>query len=771
MNNIHNHLNNYIEQRKIKIPQPTTEQYHILNQIFTHKNNVTISSCPGSGKTTLIQFISLLDLSLSSTSSSTSTSSTSLSTSSISYNEIFQNHNILVLMYNKALAVESGKKFRKNKCKNIRCQTIHSFAYNNYRTKNRSYDDTLLLDILEENTSPITEFDYSMIIIDEFQDATPILFNFVQKIIIDNINDSPQIIVMGDPLQELYKFRGADSRFMTLAKEVFLNGRLHFDSLQMSYTNRCPQNICRLINVCYNGPDSKFHVMKSNKPGGNIRVCIGSMQKIIIDELKLLKQKSVDFSMEDVMIIVPSLKHIQNLKNTLSRNGIYVVVSDSECLDLKTTKNKVLITTFHGSKGLERKICFVTNFSNDYYKFYATDHDPEVISNTFYVALSRSNDYLYLIRNSYSEFPLWCPREYLERLKNEGVLQLYDEPLTKQFIVNENQDNFDEKKNIVSVTELTKNLSNEFKQEFGNIVKFTQLKQKSTLYKYDDVICTNYSTKTTDFYLNGYKIYENISKYIGQSVTIFFELYLYNKQQTKNKKKNRDPRIIDSIDNTIEEILKLYPEGNSYTRYYKKFLSETNYITTFKDILYYCVLREGLNSDDITVLNQIKYLHKIPDVFEVPYDDNVDTEIDSGVGDNYENSKLICCLESIIDDDHESHFEQPISCLFLNKTINGKIDVICNNHRVIEIKFKNSLDIEDYVQLFLYSVIMSINKRGHYNYELYNAKTNEHFFMRKIDNDQITKLMKLLLYPTKNEIFKLTDSEFIEKYRKCVLIQ
>lgn len=745
---IQNILYTYIQEHNIKIPNPTNSQFNILNVVFNDKCNVIVNSIPGSGKTTLIQYISLLD------------QSTNSQTSYTSHN-INKHRNILVLMYNKGLCVESKQKFKKNKCNNIQCQTIHSFAYNNYKSRNKSYDDTLLLDILRDNPSPIFDFNYSMIIIDEFQDATPILFKFIQKILIDNLHDNPQIIVMGDPLQELYKFRGADSRFMTLASDVFLGGRYNFKSLRMEYTNRCPQEICRLINVCYFGYDSKFQIMKSHKTGGKIRVCIGHQNKIIIDEINLLKNNGVKFNMEDIMIIVPSLKNIQKLKNILASNGIYIIVSDSEHLDSKTTKNKVLITTFHGSKGLERKICFVTNFSTDYYKYYATDFDPEIISNTFYVALSRTTEYLYLIRNSNSEFPNWCSRSTLELLKNEGTIELYDEPIRKSLIIKEDE-NEEIKNNTVNVTELTKNLSNEFKEKFSEYVKFIKLCSPSKQFQYDDVMCTNFSLNSTNFYQNGFSIYENISKYIGQAVIILFELYLYDKQQSKNTHKNRKPYILDYIDDEIHEMKKLYPEGNVYTRYYNHFLKNSNEYTSFKDIIYYCILRDSLKNNDISILNQIKYLKKVPDLFDISDND----EIDVFIGDNYQGSKLISILESIVDDTNYCVFEKSIMCSIFNKTIVGKIDVVCDDSRIIEFKFKNTLELEDFVQLFLYQIILKLNDpHKYYHYEIFNAKTKEHYYMKSIDFDKSIELLKLIIFPSVNTIQNLTNEEFINIYK------
>lgn len=779
-NNISIVLQSYFKTHNIRIPFPTEEQINILHKIVVEKKHTIVSSIPGSGKTTLVQYISLLRLAIQSQNNSIKVNGEKR------LEKINSNYEIdtLVLMYNKVLSLESQKKFKKSKCKNVKCQTIHSFAYTNYKTQNRSYDDTLLLDILKDNTMPINEFDYSLIIIDEFQDATDVLFRFVEKIIADNINDSPVILIMGDPLQELYSFRGADSRFMTLAQDVMLGGKLTFEKMKMSYTNRCPENICKFINTCYYGLNSKFEIMKSKKQGGKIRVCIGSLEKIIIQELKLLKINSVIFSMEDVMIIVPSLKNIGRLKSILSKNGIHVIVSDSEHINSKTTKDKVLITTFHGSKGLEKRVCFVSNFSTDYYKYYAVDFDQDVIPNTFYVALSRSSEYLYLIRNSSSEFPRWCNIDVLKELNSQNIIQLYEEPLQK-IKCGSNDDSsintMNEIKNKnICVTELTKNLSTDFKQEFSKIVKFNVLQKRSYNIDYPDVLCTNSSKNKTFFYDNGYKLYENISKYVGSSISIIFQFYLYYKQKRKGLVKNKYPLILDYIDECIYN-MKTHNNNdndndknksiniNAFTKYYDKHIkSSENESIDFIDVLYYIVLYDSICSNDISILNQIRYLrNNITDIFSIPHESHGDDEDE--MENNYDNSKLMTNLVEVCDIDYEAVFEYQVSCEIFNKNIIGKIDILCDNHIVIELKFKNSLDVEDLVQLFLYYCIMTISKpKLQYSYQIFNAKTGEKYALKYISFEKMKYLLNILINENKSntQFKKLSNAEFIEKYKK-----
>lgn len=734
-------LTQYICKNEIKLPEPTYEQYKILEHILIG-DNVCINSCPGSGKTTTIQYMSLLRI------------LELLQTKRIVNNS---EQSILVLMYNKALAMESRKKFEKNGCKNIKCQTIHSFAYSNYTTNNRSYDDTLLIDILEQDPQPNTHLNYKMIIIDEFQDATPILFYFVQKIIRDvkRFTDRcPQIIILGDPFQELYKFRGADARFMLKCENVFQDGGrgrfqrdskyINFKNCKMSYTNRCPKNICDFINHC-----CKDTIMYSKKEGGKIRVCIGFSQKIILNELRLLKQ-TVSFNMDEVLIIVPSLKGITSLKNALAKHSIFVAVSDCENIDEKTTRNKILITTFHGSKGLERKIVFVTNFCNDYYTHFAKDHNPNFITNTFYVGLSRSSEYLYLIRPSQSEFPKWCKRSDLEIMRDNGLIQLYNDPEGKP-IVSVSEKGLQ----LKYVTELTKNLSTQFKQRFGSKIKFCPNRKRNVNITYTDVICTTASTTPTFFYENGFKVYENISRFVGMAVTIFFELFLYEIQQRNGNILNQKPYVLDSIDVQVCEM-----DDSEYKYYYKRYINPSE-ATTFTDVIRYCVLKESLTNLDISILKQYKSLNYITDIFDIPQIKDRDC------GEFYENSLLMRTLQSVVNARSSALFEQHVGYCFENVNVQGIMDIFVDDYRIVEIKFKNSLDVEDFVQLFIYYVLMKYNYPDKkFMCEIYNAKTGEYYTMSPVDDEEARELLDMLLNATQNEHSELNDEEFIELYSK-----
>ena len=54
---------------------------------------------------------------------------------------------------------------------------------------------------------------------------------------------------------------------------------------------------------------------------------------------------------------------------------IYVPLSDEGPVDETIISNKLAFLSFHQSKGLERKVVFVFNFDNSYFKYYEKEYE------------------------------------------------------------------------------------------------------------------------------------------------------------------------------------------------------------------------------------------------------------------------------------------------------------------------------------------------------------------------------------------------------------
>ena len=113
---------------------------------------------------------------------------------------------------------------------------------------------------------------------------------------------------------------------------------------------------------------------------------------------------------EDIFVLAPSLKSekapIRKLENVTKRHmpeiKLYVPNSDIEKLDDEVVRNKLVFSTFHQAKGLERKVVMVFSFDSEYFTFYkrsAREHERVQCANELYVAATRSLEYVSFIHH------------------------------------------------------------------------------------------------------------------------------------------------------------------------------------------------------------------------------------------------------------------------------------------------------------------------------------------------------------------------------------
>ena len=70
---------------------------------------------------------------------------------------------------------------------------------------------------------------------------------------------------------------------------------------------------------------------------------------------------------------------MQKFENMLAERDIPIYVpsgDDSQIGSDRLVAKKVLFSTFHQSKGLERKVVVIFDFSGNYFKYFGRDYDP-----------------------------------------------------------------------------------------------------------------------------------------------------------------------------------------------------------------------------------------------------------------------------------------------------------------------------------------------------------------------------------------------------------
>ena len=81
-------------------------------------------------------------------------------------------------------------------------------------------------------------------------------------------------------------------------------------------------------------------------------------------------------------------------------------------------KNKLVFSTFHQAKGLERKIVIVFNFDGSYFKYFKKNSNPYECSNELYVAVTRAREHLILLHHYQNDFLPFIDQEELSNTTN-----------------------------------------------------------------------------------------------------------------------------------------------------------------------------------------------------------------------------------------------------------------------------------------------------------------------------------------------------------------
>jgi hypothetical protein len=347
--------------------------------------SVVVDSCPGSGK-----------------------SSTVISVA----NALPTTFRILQITYNSMLRKEFRDKIQGLHITNMDIHTYHSLAVRYFLPD--SYTDTRLRYILHNKILPKTSIPlFDLIVIDEAQDMSLLYFRFIKYFISCMKLDgkSIQVLILGDYKQRIYEYKGADSRFLTLAdilwsschhlKQVENNGVI-FKKCSLHTSYRITNSMGSFVNHVLMG-DVRIKTCREGVPVKYIRNSRYNIQKIVIHYIRKLIEsgdKPGDFFILGASI--RSIKsNIRKLENVLVSSGIpvYIPAFESDKMDERVIQGKVVFSTFHTIKGRERKHVFIIDFDNSYFTRFARSLPRDICPNTLYVGATRATETLFLLEN------------------------------------------------------------------------------------------------------------------------------------------------------------------------------------------------------------------------------------------------------------------------------------------------------------------------------------------------------------------------------------
>jgi hypothetical protein len=376
----HKNTNRYLFSLRRKNPIPMTiilsdEQCHILQKVKSNRN-VMVDAVAGTGKTTLI-----------------------LAVAKESPEKM-----ILQMTYNSSLRLDVKSKIHQLNLTNIKVHTFHSLAVRYYLPT--AFTDTEIRRILLKNTPPNTDLPkIDILVLDECQDMTFLYFQFIIKFVKD-MNTPTQLLVLGDYMQGLYEFKGADTRFLTMADQIWQHFPLlktpEFEKCTMRMSFRITNQICSFVNDVMLG-ESRMSASRDDQPVVYFRHSTDNIHRMVCAEICKLLQNGTKPS--EIFILGNSVKgvksNIRKLENKLVENGIpcHVPMMENDKIDDRVIGGKIVFTTFHAVKGRQRKYVFIMGFDNRYSRYIARNTPADKCPNTLYVAATRASGGLYLLEN------------------------------------------------------------------------------------------------------------------------------------------------------------------------------------------------------------------------------------------------------------------------------------------------------------------------------------------------------------------------------------
>lgn len=397
-------LTEVVQKPKESLPECSIEQKLIMDAIELG-HNVSISSCPGSGKTTTILLLA----------------------------QRFKDKNILQVTYNSQLKCEVREKAKLYGCDNLEIHSYHSLAVKYY--DRNAHTDQVISNIVAHDLSLSCErVRFDIIVIDECQDKTQLYFSLICKFINDiyGVIQQPQVVLLGDRHQCIYRFKGADDRYLSLSNQIWNSIDRGEDDASVdvdsdvsvstsavaSVTKHKPQMIDMSLSVSYRVTHEIAEFINQNVIGGGQRRLTAVKHGPKVEYVqcspfrihKYLAKKIIEgnYRPNDIFVLCPSVKSktpCRALENELVSLGMpcYVPIDDNSKIDDSIIEGKVVFTTFHQSKGRERPLVIIYGFDNSYFQFFARDEDPNVCPSTLYVAISRASERLFLVADEKSE--------------------------------------------------------------------------------------------------------------------------------------------------------------------------------------------------------------------------------------------------------------------------------------------------------------------------------------------------------------------------------
>jgi len=700
------------------------EQSVILEKIKT-KKNVIVDAIAGSGKSTTI----------------------------LSIAKALADVKVLQMTYNAMLRHEIKEKTKVLDIKNIEVHTFHSIAVKYYDLS--AHTDTAMRHLLYNNTPPRIKIpEFQLLVLDEAQDMTFLYFQFIVKVTRD-MGGKFQLLVLGDYKQGLYEFKGADTRFLTMADQIWhlhpqlIVGEFERCTLKMSY--RITKPMAQFVNQVMLGEERMFSE-KEGEPVHYYRQSRYNTEKFVVYQINQLR--SMGAKPSDFFVIGSSVKgpksNIRKMENALVENNIpchVPMIEGGENIDEKVIEGKVVFSTFHCVKGRQRPYVFVVGFDNSYY-YNAKTASKTSCPNTLYVGTTRASKGMYLLEKK--DYDTDRPLEFLKmshtQMKQAEFIDFKGISQTIFYERRVEKGGATIPRHNVTPTDLIKFIPESVIEEITPLLDRLFVKQPTDEPPKEIDLPTILKTRQ-GFHedisdLNGIAIpsiyYDHIQKRCkteSAESNILLKMIRNNMGETRENEHRFLKNIIAQMHEKCTRISDYLYAANVYVAtqeklYFKlKQIESDEYTWLSRDAMIQCIKR--LDSHIISECKQ-----RIPIFEQVLIDYAMDEE------------------HRLLDEVLRPFFPNPVEFRF-----SARLDLVTEKS-VWEIKCTSKITIDHLLQVIIYAWLWRILVADDRNIRILNIKTGEVLELQAT-NEELTQIMIALLKGKYCEPVIKTDEEFV----------
>lgn len=327
----------------------------------------------------------------------------------------------LVLTYNNSLQADTIKSAAARGLTNVEVCTYHQLVRTYYDTS--VCDDWGLLRVLRARGLPVQPSDrraaaewlgdvkpvgvasasasastaterpnFDVLVVDESQDMCRLYFLVAAMLAMDAARPF-QLVVMGDVRQGVYSFRGADTRYLSLAERLWRGfARLArpdaWTTVVFRVTHRLTPSICRFLNAdlvhspAALGGDDQQQLEPSAAARARdapLLVCVDTTANCVQFVLSCIRQLQTrpGVQLHDIAVLCPSLQDmcVKRVAQQLAIHGtpVFVPGAAETSADAAVSENRVRFYTFWSAKGLTVRYAIVINANNSFFSMRGGD--------------------------------------------------------------------------------------------------------------------------------------------------------------------------------------------------------------------------------------------------------------------------------------------------------------------------------------------------------------------------------------------------------------